>query len=278
MFDRIVCGIDSTEEAVAAAREAQRIAPEVPVTLVHVIDVLDAVQHRGDYPAWLHARRAAGQELLDTARRRLESEGFPPPEVTIEEGDIAEALRYSAAAGERPLIAVGSGDDTDRMLHRSGPPPTGARLSSRIVEAVPCSVLVSRSPTWTGPFPESITVGVDGSAPSLYAYRVAERIAESGGAELVVIVALGGKGADLQALQEAGPAIPINAVTEDKPLKALLEACAHSDLIVVGNRGLHGLRALGSVSRRVVAGSPASVLVVRAPAPAAGTPAEPGPG
>lgn len=167
IFDRIVCGFDGTGEAWAAAREAQSIAPGVAVTLVHVIDVLDAVQHRGDYPAWLHARRASAQELLDAARGRLESEGLTPPETAIEEGDIPEALRYSAATGGRPLIAIGSGDETDRMLRRSGPPPTGARLSSRIVEAVPCSVLVSRTPTWTGPFPESITVGVDGSAPSL---------------------------------------------------------------------------------------------------------------
>ena len=35
------------------------------------------------------------------------------------------------------------------------------------------------------------------------------------------------------------------------------------DLIVVGSRGLHGLRALGSVSERVAHGADATVLVAR---------------
>ena len=38
---------------------------------------------------------------------------------------------------------------------------------------------------------------------------------------------------------------------------------AGGDLIVVGSRGLHGLRALGSVSERVAHGAKASVLVAR---------------
>ena len=38
---------------------------------------------------------------------------------------------------------------------------------------------------------------------------------------------------------------------------------AGGDLIVVGSRGLHGLRALGSVSERVAYGAKASVLVAR---------------
>lgn len=263
LFDRIVCGIDGTDEAILAARQAQRMAPGTPTVLVHVIDVLDAVQHRRDYPAWIHAMRDTGRLLLGEARRKLEYEGGPALQVTVEEGDIAEALRYAAGPGPRTLIAVGSGDETDRRLRSSGPPPTGVRLCLRVVEAVPCTVLVARRPSQAGRFPRSITVGVDGSGPSIYAYDLAERIAAGTGAELAVTVALGGKGADLRALREAEPPVGISAVTEDKPVKALLEAGAHSDLIVVGNRGLHGLRGLGSVSNRIVTNCPSSVLVVR---------------
>jgi nucleotide-binding universal stress UspA family protein len=46
----------------------------------------------------------------------------------------------------------------------------------------------------------------------------------------------------------------------------LLGAVEPSDLLVVGSRGLHGIRALGSVSERVAHKAPCSVLVVRPPA------------
>jgi nucleotide-binding universal stress UspA family protein len=43
----------------------------------------------------------------------------------------------------------------------------------------------------------------------------------------------------------------------------LVEAAAGADLLVVGSRGLHGLRALGSVSERVAHRASCSTLVVR---------------
>jgi nucleotide-binding universal stress UspA family protein len=43
----------------------------------------------------------------------------------------------------------------------------------------------------------------------------------------------------------------------------LVDAALCGDLLIVGNRGLHGLRALGSVSERVAHGARSSVLVVR---------------
>ena len=47
-------------------------------------------------------------------------------------------------------------------------------------------------------------------------------------------------------------------------MPALVEASRDADLLVVGNRGLHGLRALGSVAERVAHQAACSVLVVRA--------------
>jgi nucleotide-binding universal stress UspA family protein len=51
----------------------------------------------------------------------------------------------------------------------------------------------------------------------------------------------------------------------DDPVKALVTASADADLLVVGSRGLHGLKALGSVSERVAHQAHCSTLVVRAP-------------
>ncbi len=262
VFDRVVCGLDGSDEAFLAARQALRIAPDVPVELVHAISVVDHV-YRSDYPSWIHAMRDAGGQLLDEARRQLTVPGTPTPRVAVEEGDIPDALAYVVAGNGRPLLSIGSGDGTDRRLRDSGPAPTGARLSLRIVEAAPCSVLIARRPPQPARFPQSIAVGMDGSALSVDAHDVARWIAAHTGARIEVVLALGGKGADLRALQEARPPITIDTITEDKPVKALLQAADHHDLVVVGSRGLHGLRALGSVSRRIVTGSSASVLVVR---------------
>jgi len=52
----------------------------------------------------------------------------------------------------------------------------------------------------------------------------------------------------------------------DAPVAALLAAAADADLLVLGSRGLHGLKALGSVSERLAHRAHSSVLVVRRPA------------
>jgi len=51
-----------------------------------------------------------------------------------------------------------------------------------------------------------------------------------------------------------------------RPVAAVLDAAreARADLIVLGSRGLRGLRALGSVSERVAHHAGCSLLVVRA--------------
>ncbi|MGH3044059.1 MAG: universal stress protein, partial [Gaiellaceae bacterium] len=63
----------------------------------------------------------------------------------------------------------------------------------------------------------------------------------------------------------------VHAITEDArleegdPVGTLLSAAQNADLLIVGSRGLHGVRALGSVSERVAHKAPCSVLVVRPP-------------
>jgi nucleotide-binding universal stress UspA family protein len=44
---------------------------------------------------------------------------------------------------------------------------------------------------------------------------------------------------------------------------ALAELSKEADLLVLGSRGLHGLRALGSISEQVAHRATCSVLVVR---------------
>jgi nucleotide-binding universal stress UspA family protein len=58
---------------------------------------------------------------------------------------------------------------------------------------------------------------------------------------------------------------PFGEEIDERPVDALQKASADVDLLIVGSRGLHGARALGSVSERIAHRAGCSVLVVRGP-------------
>jgi nucleotide-binding universal stress UspA family protein len=135
-------------------------------------------------------------------------------------------------------------------------------VATEIVHRAPCAVLVARSAEAT--FPRRIVVGVDGSMGSAAAYAAARYLSERFGAELRALVALGGKG-----INERLAAVITDDVYDDSgdpPVQALVAAAESADLVVLGSRGLHGMRALGSVSERVAHTAVCSALIVREPA------------
>jgi nucleotide-binding universal stress UspA family protein len=109
-------------------------------------------------------------------------------------------------------------------------------------------------------------VAADGSTESARAIRVAADIAHRLGAELEAVVATGGPAeVDIAAVRAAldaaaGPEIPLREHSEP-PIEALVGLAP--DLLVIGSRGLQGVRSLGSVSERVAHEARCSVLVVR---------------
>jgi nucleotide-binding universal stress UspA family protein len=132
-------------------------------------------------------------------------------------------------------------------------------VATELLHTAPCSVLLARKSEF-GEFPSSIIVGVDGSAESLSAAAVAQSIAERFGSELVIVAATGGKRIDLKPIQALSPYFISDP---GHPVEALVELSQDADLLVVGSRGLHGPRALGSISERVAHRAACSVLVVR---------------
>jgi nucleotide-binding universal stress UspA family protein len=131
--------------------------------------------------------------------------------------------------------------------------------ATRVIHDAPCSVLVARSGRVVPP--SRILVGVDGSEASARAYEAGRHLAERFGAEMVPVVAEGHDSVDLPAISlVAGDSFH---VTPGEPVPVLTAAAADADLLVVGSRGLHGVRALGSVSERVAHRADCSILIVR---------------
>jgi nucleotide-binding universal stress UspA family protein len=141
--------------------------------------------------------------------------------------------------------------------------------------------------------PRSIVVGTDGSAPADEAVRQATDLAGHEGARLHLVTAYpdpqmlrermtGGAHTETVDLREVADALLKRAardalakgvdvethVREGDPADVIIDIAneQHADLIVVGSRGLTGIKRylLGSVSTKVSHHAPCSVMIVRA--------------
>ncbi len=191
------------------------------------------------------------------------------------EKDLEEACRdVERLAGAGRLVVCGSSwDELIREVERSqhtlvavGGHGQGrlrgiilGSTATELIHKAPCSVLVARKAD--PDFPRRIVAGVDGSPESAAAYGIARHLSERLSAELWPVVAHGGKGVDKELVAQI-----VDYHHEDlpaEPVPALVSAAADADLVVVGSRGLHGLKSLGSVSERVAHQAHCSTLVVR---------------
>lgn len=262
-FDRIVCAIDGSDEAVEAAIQGCRMAPEAPVTLLHVIDSFDAPAEEALRPAWLDAQHRRAGTALATARSRLVGSGVTSPlDTAVVEGERPAALRAATGGNASTLLTMGSGEEAEIGVPPPLPPPTVDRLTWRVLRAVDCSVLIGRRAGAGAPFPARVTVGVDGSPGAAAAYEVAEAVAATTGATLRAVTAMEGHPPDLEGLQTGDPPVAVDQLEWERADVALLEEGRDCDLLVVGRRGRQGTRDVGRVSDEVAAYSPVSVLVV----------------
>ena len=254
-FSRILVGVDGSKESREAARQAATVA-EGELTLLAAYDIASAIVggtgiYVPDYRD-VDLQREAGKEALERARDVI-AEYLPAGKIV--RGRPADTLISELEQQKDTLLAVGS--------HGRGR-LAGFVLGSTVTEVIhksPCSVLIARRRGESQEFPNKIVVGVDGSRESAAAYAAARQLAERFDAELSPVVAHGGKSVDrrlVDSIVDGREELP------DEPVTALL-ADADADLIVVGSRGLHGLRALGSVSERVAHQARSSVLIVRTP-------------
>jgi nucleotide-binding universal stress UspA family protein len=251
IFKRILCGVDATPESLVMVRQAIRLRhPEGSIYIAAVAPLAKAA-HAGI--AASHAAELMQQE----AEAALADAGRIAPSgiKKLLNGEPVAVLLQQAEAEEATLVAVGShghGRAAGMLL---------GTVAARMLRDAPCSVLIARAARDrdASAWPQSVVVGVDGSAESAAAFTVARSIAERFGASLHAIVSTKD-----QVNREAAQAIATELEEQpERAVDALVTASEAADLVVVGSRGLHGLKALGSVSERVAHQARSSVLVAR---------------
>jgi nucleotide-binding universal stress UspA family protein len=249
IFDRIVCGVDGTPEALEAARQAERLrSPEGALRLVAVEDPSTAV-HAG------YAASRVLDELDAIAREGLEraTAEVSPTSAELRAGHPAQLLLDDLRESNATLVAVGPRGHSRAVGILLG------SVATELLHNAPCATLFAREPRF-GEFPSSVIVGVDGSPQSLAAAEVATSIAQRFGSERVIVAATGGRDVQLESIQELGSDL---VVDPGRPVETLTDLSKEANLLVVGSRGLHGIKALGSVSERIAHHAQCSVLIVR---------------
>jgi nucleotide-binding universal stress UspA family protein len=256
VFSRVLVGIDGSKESREAARQAG-ILVDGELTLLASYDIAAAIAGTGiGVPVYLDvdSQRAAAEDALGRARP---SAAAASPTSLVVRGRAADELLSAAEREQSTLVVVGSHEYSRLAGFVLG------STATEIIHKAPGSVLVARSGSTSDKFPTKIVVGVDGSPESATAYASARRLSERFTAELWPVVAHGGEAVNRR---------KVDAIVDrwredspDQPVGALVAAAADADLLVVGSRGLHGLKALGSVAERVAHRAGCSVLIVREP-------------
>jgi nucleotide-binding universal stress UspA family protein len=252
-FSRVLVGIDGSGPGFEACRQAARLAePQAPIDVIAVVHVSE--EARALYgAARVHDRlQAEAEQALATAVDLIGDRARP----RFVDGLVTAALRREVEAAGATLLALGTHGHwrmTEILI---------GGVAGELLHSAPCSVLVARPPADAEGFPRSIVVGVDGSPSSEYALRAAGQLGARLQTRVRVLAATHGDAVELDRVHRLAPAAE---VVEARPVDALVTASREAGLVVVGSRGVHGMRALGSVSERVAHHAACSVLVARAP-------------
>lgn len=257
VFPDVVCAVDGTRGSREAVRQA--LALSGPLSMLRFVAVHSESGTGQGGPHALDERRA--RAALAESVERASRAGLRPASTLRSSSHVAEALRDQT--GPDDLLVLGSNDDSSL-----------GGTATQIVHRSECPVLVARRSPDAERFPRRLLLATDGSAGSWPAALLAAELADGGVADLRVahvpdgphperrrqvlkqLAMLEGRlGRRPEVYEKPGP-----------PPERIAQAAqsAHAALIVIGRRGLAGVRALGSVSERVAHRAPCSVLLVPA--------------
>ncbi len=251
VFHRVVVGVDGTESGLEACRQAARLAdPATLIEAIAVVHLTEAFRAGPGAPRIADQLQRDAESALDDAVRILGERARRQ----FVNGLVTESLLRELERVDATVIAIGS-----HGHHRATEIMIGG-VAGEVLHQAPCSVLLARPASNPECFPDVIVVGMDGSQAADTAFAAARQLAARFDRPLRVVTALRGKSVDLARVQLR---LASAEAVDEHPVPALVGASQAADLVVVGSRGLHGLRALGSVSERVAHQARCSVLVVR---------------
>ena len=262
-FARIACGVNGTRMSNVAAELAIELA--AAGSTLEFLAFTDARGTGATLMAGTGEVRAGA--ALDAVRRAAADRGVSATTELRHHPEPRRAL-LEAARG-RDLLVVGA---------RSGSRAGGIMLGSTATLALhagPVPVLIARPVPGGRRLADRILVATSGSDADRHATDLAARLAAAYGGTVTLLHVEGPAGpairhelaveaADVLAVTGTDPVV---AVVRGHGAEPILEAAEDLDatLLVLGSRGLTGVRALASVSERVGAGARCPVLVARDP-------------
>jgi nucleotide-binding universal stress UspA family protein len=259
-FARILCAIDASRGSNEAVRRAIALSsPGASLTFLAIAhslgEGLAAQAELGEGRA-----RAALEEAVQIAaqagvKARAElRHGAPASDILLEEAGAHDLLAVGCHGGSR-LGGIMLGSTASQVAHRCERP-----------------LLVARRSVDGSKFPRTVLLATDGSPGSWVAARAATRLARAAGSQLRLVYVPDGTHPEryrevlkqLTVIEKATGASPAVVDNPGHVAERIGEAARanQASLIVIGRRGLHGVKALGSVSEQVVHKAPCSVLVV----------------
>jgi nucleotide-binding universal stress UspA family protein len=254
-FTSILCGVEGNPASTEAARQAITLAgagSDLQFTAVYTSFELGPDYHKDALQASLEeAARLAGEAGVSASYEMREA-------------------RYAIdvllpESKEHDLLVLGSHGNSRT---------SGILFGSTATEAAHSTerpLMIARQPPRDGPFPSSILVASDGSQDSWDLVRAAAGLAGAFDSDIEMLHVADGKHAEESVLEEQLAEIaeatgrePSLHRAEGNPTKAIVESAKEkgASLVVAGRRGLRGIKALGSVSERIVGGAECSVLLI----------------
>ncbi len=259
-FADVLCAVDGSRGSAEAARQAVTLAePDGAVSFLAISHVAGT-----GLAAMAGLSEARARDALDQAAQLARRAGVEASTEARPDGPVADLLLAESRSHE--LLALGS---------HGGSRAGGIMLGSTASHAAHRSerpLLIARRRSDGHVFGRSVLLASDGSPGSWAAAWVTARIARAQAATVVVCHVPDGLHPEwtrqidrqIAALGEATGVEPARVDEPGKTPERIVEAAAGagSSLIVIGRRGLSGVRALGSVSERVAHHAPCSVLLV----------------
>ena len=260
IFRDVLCGIDGTRTSYEAVRQAASlVSPGARLTLLAV-----CATGTGKHPVAVLAPERA-RRVLDHGRR-LAKEAGASAEIELEPGGPVVDVVLSRAR-EHALLALGA-PSMSRLAHL-----VVGGITTKAAHVLPSALLVARRRAVGARPGERILVASDALDRSDQLVEFAIDLALARRASLVLIHAARTESgarptrisAQIKRVSQDLGELSIVRVEPGRAHAAILKTAAQegASLVVLSSHRKRGLRALGSVSERVVHDAPCSVLVVR---------------